>query len=35
MGGNTVQCRLYHVSAAALSAFTHCEHAAGLNLCVD
>jgi hypothetical protein len=33
--GDTVQCRLYHVSAATLSAFTHCEHAAALNTCVD
>jgi hypothetical protein len=35
MGGDSVQCRLYHVSAATLDARTHCSHAAGVALCVD
>jgi hypothetical protein len=32
--GDTVQCRLYHVSAAALDAALHCPHAIGRELCV-
>jgi hypothetical protein len=33
--GNSVQCRLYHVTAATLDSRTHCSHAAGVALCVD
>jgi hypothetical protein len=33
--GNTLQCRLWHVTAAADSPYPHCNHAAGLNTCVD
>ena len=33
-GGDSVQCRLYHVTAATLDSRTHCVHAAGLALCV-
>lgn len=33
--GNSVQCRLYHVTAATLDARTHCPHAAGVALCTD
>lgn len=34
--GNHVQCRLFHVtSAAMLDAEEHCEHAMGLTLCED
>lgn len=32
--GDTLQCRLYHVSAATLDPQTHCIHAAGIELCV-
>ena len=31
--GDSVQCRLFHVSAATLDASTHCVHAAGLVVC--
>lgn len=31
--GNSVQCRLWHVSAASQVAFPHCEHAAGAQPC--
>ena len=36
-GGDTVQCRLYHLGVAAGDAVTHCPHAApdGGNVCVD
>lgn len=33
--GNTLQCRLWHVTAAADQSWPHCNHAAGLNTCVD
>lgn len=33
--GNSVQCRLFHVTAATLDAFTHCEHAAGFAICAE
>lgn len=33
--GNTLQCRLFHVSAATLDPSGHCPHAAGLEACVD
>lgn len=33
--GNTLQCRLFHVSAATLDPSGHCAHAAGLEACVD
>ena len=33
--GDTVQCRLYHVSQAFVDAAFHCEHAAGISICVD
>ncbi|HEX6765335.1 MAG TPA: hypothetical protein VF103_07650 [Polyangiaceae bacterium] len=33
--GNTIQCRLWHVTAAADDPYPHCNHAAGLNTCVD
>lgn len=33
--GNSIQCRFYHVSAAAVAPRTHCEHAAGRLICVD
>lgn len=33
-GGNSIQCRLYHVSAASLVPSTHCPHAAGEAICV-
>ena len=33
--GDSVQCRLYHVTAATLDSRTHCSHAAGVALCVD
>jgi hypothetical protein len=32
--GNTVQCRLYHVSAATISVDPHCSHAAGASPCI-
>jgi hypothetical protein len=32
--GNSMQCRLYHVSAAQLDPTTHCPHAAGMAICV-
>jgi hypothetical protein len=32
--GNTLQCRLFHVSAATLDPVTHCNHAAGGAVCV-
>lgn len=32
--GDSLQCRLYHVSAATLDPLTHCSHAAGVALCV-
>ncbi|HTV22326.1 MAG TPA: hypothetical protein VMG12_26745 [Polyangiaceae bacterium] len=32
--GDSVQCRLYHVSAATLDPIMHCSHAAGVALCV-
>lgn len=32
--GGSVQCRLYHVSAATISASEHCKHAAGASPCV-
>jgi hypothetical protein len=35
MDGDSVQCRLYHVTAATLDATMHCSHAAGVALCVD
>ncbi|MGE0327183.1 MAG: hypothetical protein AB7K71_05955 [Polyangiaceae bacterium] len=31
--GNSVQCRLWHVSAATQAVFPHCEHAAGAQPC--
>ena len=31
--GDSVQCRLYHVTAATLAPSTHCGHSAGLNPC--
>ena len=31
--GDSLQCRLYHVSAASLDPATHCVHAAGIELC--
>ena len=31
--GNTLQCRLFHLSVAALDAFEHCEHAKGVSVC--
>jgi hypothetical protein len=31
--GDSVQCRLFHVTAATLDAFSHCEHAAGFAIC--
>lgn len=34
VSGNSVQCRIYHVNAAAKDPATHCPHAAGLQLCV-
>jgi hypothetical protein len=33
--GDSVQCRLYHVTAATLDSVTHCSHAAGVALCAD
>jgi hypothetical protein len=33
--GDSVQCRLYHVTAATLDSRIHCSHAAGVALCVD
>lgn len=33
MSGDSIQCRLFHVSAARLDAVTHCEHAAGAAPC--
>jgi hypothetical protein len=33
-GGNTIQCRFYHVSAATQSPAFHCPHAAGEAICV-
>jgi len=33
--GSTVQCRLYHVCAAAEYPPLHCKHAAGEEVCVD
>jgi hypothetical protein len=32
--GDSVQCRLYHVTAATLDSRMHCSHAAGVALCV-
>jgi hypothetical protein len=32
--GDSIQCRLYHVSAASLDPKTHCPHAAGEQICV-
>jgi hypothetical protein len=31
--GDSLQCRLFHVSAASLDPVTHCSHAAGLAIC--
>lgn len=31
--GDTLQCRLFHLSVAALEAFEHCEHAKGVSVC--
>lgn len=31
---NSMQCRLYHVTAATLDT-THCEHAAGISRCIE
>ena len=31
--GNSVQCRLFHVTAATLDPIAHCVHAAGLAPC--
>jgi hypothetical protein len=31
--GNSVQCRIYHASAATLDAKTHCRHVAGIGPC--
>jgi hypothetical protein len=31
--GDSVQCRLYHVTAATLDPVIHCSHAAGVALC--
>jgi hypothetical protein len=33
--GDSVQCRLYHVSVATLAPSEHCGHASGLPPCVD
>ncbi|MEQ9323984.1 MAG: hypothetical protein RIF41_32770, partial [Polyangiaceae bacterium] len=33
--GDSIQCRLYHVTQAALDAAFHCAHAAGLEICVE
>lgn len=33
--GDSIQCRLYHVSAATLAPLIHCEHAAGVRPCAD
>jgi hypothetical protein len=33
--GDSVQCRLYHVTAATIDPVTHCSHAAGVALCAD
>jgi hypothetical protein len=33
--GNSLECRLYHLSAATLDAGVHCPHAAGETPCVD
>ena len=33
--GNSVQCRLWHSSAAAEASFPHCRHAAGASPCTD
>jgi hypothetical protein len=33
--GDSVQCRLFHVSAASLDPITHCGHAAGSTPCTD
>jgi hypothetical protein len=32
--GNSLQCRLYHVSAASVDPATHCHHAAGHAVCL-
>jgi hypothetical protein len=36
-GGNSIQCRMYHLGAALLDAATHCPHGApdGGGVCVD
>jgi hypothetical protein len=34
-GGGSVECRLYHVNAAAFSPSPHCNHAAGRQICVS
>jgi hypothetical protein len=31
--GDSLQCRLFHVTAATLDAFSHCDHAAGFAVC--
>jgi hypothetical protein len=31
--GNSVQCRLYHASAATLDPTVHCPHVAGVGPC--
>jgi hypothetical protein len=31
--GNSLQCRLFHVSAASIEPATHCAHAAGQSIC--
>jgi hypothetical protein len=33
--GDSLQCRLYHVTAATLDSVTHCSHAAGVAICSD
>jgi hypothetical protein len=32
--GNSVECRLYHVSAATIDPLTHCKHVAGIGACL-
>jgi len=33
--GDSIQCRLFHVTAATLDSVSHCAHAAGVALCAN
>ena len=33
--GNSLACRLYHTNLATSNPATHCQHVAGISVCVD